>query len=128
MNRTEALQAAFMIAGPNVTADEHIQYAEFLLGEHVTYVKNYITGEDTQSICDDPREYNPDVFAYKVGDRVFECNDDRYHVGAVARDYDGDVWVKTENGWDMYMARNGNHSKEYSGIVSAALYQSVFVA
>lgn len=122
MNRIEALQAAFEIAGPNVTAEEHIQYAEFLLGDQNTIVlENRISKVD-------PREYNPDLFVYKIGERVYESNDDIYHVGAVARDRDGDVWVKTENGWELYFAENGRLSVFWTGIKNAARFESVFVA
>lgn len=129
MNRIEALQAAFMIAGPNVTAEEHIQYAEFLLGDqNVTYIKDWISAEDTKLTCDDPREYNPDLFVYKVGEEVFKQNDDLYHVGAVARDWDRDVWVKTEDGWELYFAESGELSVFWTGIEDVARFEAVFVA
>lgn len=101
MNRIEALKAAFEIAGPNVTAEEHIQYAEFLLGdENVVYVKDWITIEDTQSICDDPREYTPHDF---IGEYVDEAFDDEYPVGTVALDDDRDVYYKESDGsWTAY--------------------------
>lgn len=123
MNRTEALQAAFMIAGPNVTAEEHIQYAEFLLGEHVVRVGDYIMGEDTQSICDDPREYTPHEF---IGQRVFREHWNRYPEGTVAIDSDGDVWHFSEDVWSCYDEINGELNEDY--FTPREEYEAVIVA
>lgn len=123
MNRTEALQAAFNIAGLNVTAEEHIQYAEFLLGDqNVTYIKDRIIGEDTQSICDDPREYIPHGF---IGDRVYADNGDIYPTGAVALDGDRDVWYFENGFWTCYDSIDGEKTG-YGELRES--YSAVFVA
>lgn len=131
MNRIEALQAAFNIAGPNVTAEEHIQYAEFLLGDqNVTYIKDWITVADTKSICDDrvPEADSPTGCVYKRGEKVYEGNDDIYPIGAVALDDDMDIHVKVgPRSWDRYDKDNGLALSD-TNAWNAQHFNAVFVA
>lgn len=119
MNRIEALQAAFNVAGPNVTAEEHIQYAEFLLGD-----QNEIILEDRIT-----RGYTPHDF---IGGYVDSVLDDDYPEGTVALDVSTDVWVKTGNpefnGWEMYYSEDGTRSPGNFGARIAEGYEAVIVA
>lgn len=128
MNRIEALKAAFEIAGPNVTAEEHIQYAEFLLkDENVIVLENRITAEDTQSICGDPREYVPN---YYTGLKVRAALDEDYPAGTIALDYDGDVYYKeTDGSWSAHSHYDGVDFYPNITIYSIAnSYEAVVVA
>lgn len=112
MNRTEALQAAFMIAGPNVTAEEHIQYAEFLLG-------------DQNEIILEGRISKTETNAF-LGQPVREMFDDAYPGETVALDEDRDVYQKTSTGWTRTLF-DGTYTTT-SGPDVAEYYNAVIVA